>query len=155
MKKYLIGGKEFEMQPLSWRQRQLAAPIQKKLKESMHVTLSGGLSKIKKLQTLLASTESNAGRIQEVLSDIDVNEIDRLLEVSINIDDIILAEDRSFLKFLATILTPTGSKWAPQCIEENVEIMSEIDDATQAEVLQSFLSRQNGLTQGSQNSTNL
>jgi hypothetical protein len=128
MKKYLIGGKEFEMQPLTLRQRQLAAPVQKKLMEVVQRTLAGGL---------------------------DVTDrLDKLLEISFDLDSIIVADDQSFEKFLATILTPVGKKWSPDCIEKNMETMLDIDEITQAEVLQDFLSRRSGSTNGSQSSMN-
>lgn len=121
MKTYTIGGKEFQLLPLTLRQRQLCSPVYRKIVSVLQKLVEAG----------------NTGNI--LLSD--------AFSISIEIDSIVLAEE--FQKFLATILTPVGQQWKLSYVEENAELMLEIDEATQAEVLQDFLSRQSGLTTAS------
>jgi hypothetical protein len=114
-KVYVVGGKEFELKPQTLRQRQLAAPVWNRI-----------LGIVKDLATV------------EDKKDVSVIDV---LEVSLKMDDIVLNEDNSFAKFLATILSPSGKDWSPACVEENTSVMLDMDEVTQSEVLQDFLSR--------------
>ncbi len=129
-KKYIIGGKEFELKPLSLRQRQLANPVWNKI-----------LLALKNLSAIEAEKTDGAQNGAA------------LVELILEFDSIVLAEDDSFAKFLATILTPAGEVWHTELIEKNFETMLEIDEATQAEVLQNFLSKRSGLNNTSPLST--
>ena len=116
------------MDPLSWRQRQRVAPVEKRLREQF--------IEITKLR--VESTEHGAQSAEEP-------GVVRLLSIAINIDDLVLSEDKSFLRFLCTILTPCDvTRWSPECVEPNLETMAEITEDVQAEVMQSFLSRNPG-----------
>jgi hypothetical protein len=150
MKKYLIGVIEFEMQPLTLRQRQLAAPVQKKLMALIQGTVTEGLEKINKLRVLLSAPEKNSEELAAVLGEgYAKEEIQKSFGINIDLEEIVLAEDKSFVKFLAAILTPAGEKWEPACIDRNMEAMLDIDEPTQQEVLQDFLSSRPTLSNAS------
>lgn len=123
-KVYLIGGKKFELKPLSLRQKQLAAPVQKKIIE--------GYQKLAQEQLQRERAEKKKDKI--VSAEIAV----RMLTAGISILDIEVQGD-SFQKFLATILTPSGEDWKKENIELYSDTMLEIDETTQREVLQDFL----------------
>jgi len=113
MKKYSIGGKKYELRPLTLEQRKLAAPV---------------------WNTILTAIKN----ITEVK-----NDTSGLIEIGLELDRLILSEDNSFERFLATILTPAETKsWERSMIEKNAPTMLQIDEITQAEVLQDFLTRQ-------------
>lgn len=120
MKQYMIAGKLFELRPLTHRQRSLAAPMERRMREVIFK---------------LASSSSAFSDPEKKFKDV--------YEISLDMDAIVFAEDCGFLKFLATILVPAeAEKWTPEMIEQNYELMWEIDEATQAEVLRDFFSRQ-------------
>lgn len=130
MKQYIIGGRKFELRPLTLRQRQLAAPLWMKI-----------LSALKKISDTR-------------------DDVSGLINISIELDAIILSEDNEFARFLATILTPADAeKWNEQMIEDNSIIMLDITEDVQAEVLQDFLLRQSALNnvsaRSTQNSSNM
>lgn len=115
MTRYTIAGKTFELRPLTQRQRSLAAPMERRMREVIYKLAD-------------SSAEKN---------------LKAIYDISLDMDDIVFAEDCGFLKFLATILVPADMpKWSVECIEQNYELMWEIDEATQAEVLRDFFSRQ-------------
>jgi hypothetical protein len=150
MKKYSIGGKEFEMQPLTLRQRQLAAPVQKKLMALIQNTVTEGLEKINKLRVLLSAPEKNSEELASVLGEgYAKEEIQKAFGINIDLESIVVTDDKSFEKFLAAILTPAGEKWDPACMDKNIEAMLDIDEATQQEVLQDFLSSRPTLSNAS------
>jgi hypothetical protein len=120
-KTYMIGGKEFHLRPLTQRQRYLASPMERKLRET-----------ILKLGSLSPSHDQSTPKEQ----------LSKIYDLSVEMDQIIFSEDEAFEKFLATILTPADAeKWTPEMIERNKEIMWEITEDVQAEVLQDFFSR--------------
>jgi hypothetical protein len=124
MKRYAIGGREFELRPLTLRQRQLAAPFWSKI-----------LTALK--------------RVTEVKDDVS-----GLIDVSLELDTVLLGEDNAFARFLATILTPTDAeKWTERMIDENAPTMLEITEDVQAEVIQDFLLRQSASNVTSARST--
>lgn len=111
---YKIAGKVFELKPQTLRQRQLAAPVWNKIVKTIRDTIA--------LQ-------------------VDGKTIVDFLDISIRTDEFILACDDSFAKFLATILSPVGEQWTPDCIEKNFELMRDIDEDTEAQVISDFTSR--------------
>ncbi len=125
---FSIAGKEFELKPLTLRQRQLANVVWNKI-----------LAALSNLSAIETEQTANNGAA--------------LVNLILEFDSIVLSEDNSFPKFLATILTPCGEVWHAGLIEKNFETMLEIDEVTQAEVLQNFLSKRNGLNNTSPLST--
>lgn len=120
MTQYTIAGKVFELRPLTQRQRSLAAPMERRMREVIYK---------------LASTSSADSDPKKKFKDV--------YDISLDMDAIVFAEDCGFLKFLATILVPTDvPKWTVDCIEQNYELFWEIDEETQAQVLRDFFQRQ-------------
>lgn len=120
MTQYTIAGKLFQLRPLTQRQRSLAAPMERRMREVIYK---------------LASTSSATSDPEKKFKDV--------YDISLDMDAIVFADDCSFLKFLATILVPADvPKWTVECIEQNYELMWDIDEETQAQVLRDFFSRQ-------------
>lgn len=120
-KSYIIGGKKFELRPLTWRQRKLAQPTEKAILGRI-ITLADAFKGSKKTP--------------------DTVTLRQVHEVSLQISDLLFAEDRSFLKFLATILTsPESGQWKESDIEANAPIMEEITDDVLSEVITDFFIR--------------
>lgn len=126
MKSYTIAGQEFTLLPLSLRQKRLAYPVEKRIRE-IHVELAK-----------LEGTEAP---------------IDRVLSLANEADEILLSED--FPQFLAAILTPKGKAWDAGKLDELVPVMEQIDEETQAEVLQDFFARNLSSISGLKLSLNL
>lgn len=127
MLRYKIAGKEFELRPLTQRQRSLAAPIERRMREVIYKLAD-------------SSADKN---------------LKAIYDISLDMDAIVFAEDCGFLKFLATILVPAEMpKWTVDCIEQNYELMWDIDEETQAQVLRDFFSRQMNSPLGSSVSIN-
>ncbi|MBP8975109.1 MAG: hypothetical protein KBG83_00175 [Bacteroidetes bacterium] len=115
MKKYSIGGRKYELRPLTLEQRKFAAPVWNSI-----LTAIKNIAEVK-------------------------NDTTGLIEIGLELDRLILSEDSAFEKFLATILTPSDAKsWERSMIEKNAPTMLQIDEMTQAEVLQDFLTRHTG-----------
>jgi hypothetical protein len=116
MKKYLIGGRGFELRPLILLQRKLAAPVWKKILDA--------LKEVKPVD------------------DVETKNTSEAISILLTFDEIVFAEDDLFQKFLATILTPSDApKWIESMIDANTPVMLEIDEVMLAEVLQDFLLR--------------
>ena len=115
-KQYHIGGKLFELRPLTYRQRYLAAPFEQKLRKAV-------------LEIAKFNPESP-------------DSLTRLHEVSVTLDDIVFSKDEEFQRWLATILTPSDAeKWTPAMIELHKDLMWEMTEDVQAEVLRDFFGR--------------
>lgn len=116
MKTYQIGGKEFQLRPLTQRQRYMANPFERKMREIM----------IK----IASVSESTPGSLQQVF------------DISLQMDQLVYSEDEALQKFLATILTPADAeKWTPAMIDLNKDLMWEITEDIQAEVLADLFGR--------------
>lgn len=138
MKTYVIGGKTFELKPLTLRQKQLAAPMQNKI-----------LSAIKKLAAVQLEKE-RAERENKLLQaqSTTLSMFDTSMEMLC-----LETEGDEFPKFLATILTPSGETWKQEHIEQYAEVMLEIDEITQQEVLHNFFFNRSGSNHTLPNST--
>lgn len=124
---YTIAGKVFELRPLTHRQRMLAAPMERRMREVIYKLAD-------------SSADKN---------------LKAIYDISLDMDAIVFAEDCGFLKFLATILVPADvPQWTVDCIEQHYELMWEIDEETQAQVLRDFFSRQMNSPLGSSVSIN-
>jgi hypothetical protein len=124
-KQYTIGGRSYELRPLTWRQRQRASAVERELR-----------GRIVDLARLTNKPESAA---EDSLS--------QIFSVSCRIDDILLAEDKRFPKFLATILTPSSqAQWTEGMIDTNAPQMEEMDEETLSEVIVDFFGRRGGKT---------
>lgn len=113
---YTIGGKKFELRPLTHRQRYLASAIEQKMRKAILTIAS------------LDATSPDA--------------LDQAFDVSVDMDKILFSNDEAFQKFLATILTPADAeKWMPAMVEQHKDLMWEITEDVQAEVLRDFFGR--------------
>ncbi|MBW7888393.1 MAG: hypothetical protein H3C35_08545 [Bacteroidetes bacterium] len=128
-KKYTIGGKEFELKPLSLLQRRLAKSVRDKIIE--------GQQKLARQEAERQRAEKNNDEIKSL--EVAVDMLSTGMEI-VSIE----SEGDEFPQFLATILTPVGEVWKKENIELYCETMLEIDEVTQSEVLQSFLFKQSG-----------
>lgn len=117
MKTYEIGGRKFELRPLTLRQRHLASAFEQKMREIIM-------------------------KIAEAIPKDKTQTLRPVYDVSVQVDELLYSEDEALEKFLATILTPAeAEKWTPAMIDTNKEIMWEITEDVQAEVLRDFFGR--------------
>jgi hypothetical protein len=124
IKTYTIGGKQFQLRPLTLKQRFLTKDFTRKIREQM----------VEAVTALPYAEPAGSPKWIESLR--------KALQVTVQTEDLILDQREEFNRFLATILIPAESeRWTTEMIEQHKDLMWEIDEVTEGQVIADFFSR--------------